>query len=189
MFPQLQDRPAPPETLAGLGLLPHRLAATRRTVRAAARHQLGSGPPRRLQEAGKKGGEDTGPSPVDRRKCGTAIHVASDAYGMPLGAVVSAANVNDGVKTQAVLGALVVKPPPAEVPAARPDPRDLPRSRADGGLWQPPEHGAGGCGRLSDGGAKARPGPAARSRYDPLCGGALPCVPVPVRADRAAVGP
>src|SRR5262245_10781142 len=130
-LPQLQDRPAPLEGLAGPGLLPHRLATTGRALRPAARHQLGSGPPRRLQEAVKKGGEDTGPSPVDRRKCGTAIHVASDACGMPLGAVVSAANVNDSVETQAVLESLVVKPPPAEAPVGPPDRRDLPRSRAD----------------------------------------------------------
>ena len=69
---------------------------------------------------------------MDRRKCGTAIHVASDAYGMPLGAVVSAANVNDSIETQAVLEALVVKPPPAAVPVAQPDPRGLPHARADG---------------------------------------------------------
>jgi hypothetical protein len=51
---------------------------------------------------------------------------------MPLGAVVSAANVNDSVKTQAVLEALVVRPLAADVPVARPDPRDLPHARADG---------------------------------------------------------
>src|SRR5579884_2920121 len=130
-LPQLQDRPAPPPALAGLRLLPHGLAAAGPALRAPARGQLGSGPPRRLQEAVKKRGADTGPSPVDRRKCGTAIHVASDAYGLPLGAVVSAANVNDSVKTQAVLEALVGRPPAAEVPACQPDVRDLPRARAD----------------------------------------------------------
>src|SRR6266436_7626726 len=137
-LPQLQDRPAPPETLAGSGLLPHRLAATRPTLCAPARHQLGSGSPRRLQEAVKKGGQDTGPSPVDRRKSGTAIHIASDAYGMPLGAVVSAANVNDSVKTGEVLASLVVKPPPAAVPVAQPDARDLPHARADGAYGNRP---------------------------------------------------
>src|SRR5262249_58128529 len=85
----------------------------------------------RLQEAVKKRREATGPSPVDRRKSGTAIHVASDAYGMPLGAVITGANANDGVQTQAVLESLVVKPPPADVPVDEPDVRDLPRSRAD----------------------------------------------------------
>jgi transposase len=75
---------------------------------------------------------------VDRRKCGTAIHVASDAYGMPLGAVVSAANVNDSVKTQAVLESLVIAPPAAEVPVAQPDVRDLPYARADGAYGNRP---------------------------------------------------
>ena len=57
---------------------------------------------------------------------------------MPLGAVVSAANVNDSVQTQAVLQSLVVKPPAAEVPVPQPDPRDLPRSRADGAYGNRP---------------------------------------------------
>ena len=57
---------------------------------------------------------------------------------MPLGAVVSAANVNDSVKTQDVLASLVVTPPAAEVPVAPPDPRDLPRSRADGAYGNRP---------------------------------------------------
>jgi len=46
-----------------------------------------------------------------------------------------------GVQTQAVLGALVVQPPPAEVPAAQPGPRDLPRSRADGASGNRPTRG------------------------------------------------
>ena len=75
---------------------------------------------------------------MDRRKCGTAIHVASDAYGMPLGAVVSAANVNDSVETGAVLASLVVRPPAAEVPVPQPDPRDLPHARADGAYGNRP---------------------------------------------------
>jgi transposase len=75
---------------------------------------------------------------VDRRKSGTAIHVASDAYGMPLGAVVTAANVNDSTQTKAVLEALVVKPPAAETPVKQPDPRDLAHSRADGAYGNRP---------------------------------------------------
>ncbi len=75
---------------------------------------------------------------MDRRKCGTAIHIASDAYGMPLGAVVTAANVNDSTQTQAVLEALVVKPPAAETPVKQPDRRDLAHSRADGAYGNRP---------------------------------------------------
>ena len=57
---------------------------------------------------------------------------------MPLGAVITGANANDGVQTQDVLQALVVKPPAAEEPAPEPDPRDLPRSRADGAYGNRP---------------------------------------------------
>ena len=57
---------------------------------------------------------------------------------MPLGAVVTAANVNDSTQTQTVLEALVVRPPVAEVPVPQPDPRDLPRSRADGAYGNRP---------------------------------------------------
>jgi transposase len=57
---------------------------------------------------------------------------------MPLGAVITGANANDGVQTEAVLKGLVIKPPPAAVPVSQPDPRDLPRSRADGAYGNRP---------------------------------------------------
>jgi transposase len=57
---------------------------------------------------------------------------------MPLGAVVTAANVNDSVETQAVLEALVVRPPPGAVSVPQPDVRDLPRARADGAYGNRP---------------------------------------------------
>ena len=86
----------------------------------------------------KKGGEDTGPSPVDRSKSGSAIHLATEEHGLPLGATITKAGANDGVQTQAVLESMVVQPPPPEVPVAKPDPRDLPRSRADGAYGNRP---------------------------------------------------
>lgn len=43
----------------------------------------------------KKGGELTGPSPVDRRKAGSKMHVLSDANGLPLLVGLSAANTHD----------------------------------------------------------------------------------------------
>jgi hypothetical protein len=51
---------------------------------------------------------------------------------------VTQAGANDGVQTQAVLRAMVVQPPPAAVPVATPDPRDLPRARADGAYGNRP---------------------------------------------------
>jgi transposase len=87
----------------------------------------------------KRGGEDTGPSPVDRSKAGTAIHLATEEHGLPLGAVVTKAGANDGVQTQDVLQAMVLQPPPPETPAPVPsDPRDLPRARADGAYGNRP---------------------------------------------------
>jgi hypothetical protein len=57
---------------------------------------------------------------------------------MPLGAVVSAANVNDSVKTGEVLASLVVRPPAAETPVQQPDARDLAHARADGAYGNRP---------------------------------------------------
>ena len=42
-----------------------------------------------------KGGADTGPNPTDRAKSGTKRHVLTDAKGIPLGLVLSGANVHD----------------------------------------------------------------------------------------------
>ena len=75
---------------------------------------------------------------MDRRKCGTALHLACDARAMPLGVVVTGANANDGCQTEAVLAALVVQPPAAEVPVAEVDPCSLPRAQADGAYGNGP---------------------------------------------------
>jgi hypothetical protein len=57
---------------------------------------------------------------------------------MPLGVVVRGANANDGCQTEAVLQALVVRPPAAEVPVAAVDWRSLPRAQADGAYGNGP---------------------------------------------------
>src|SRR5262245_4180984 len=86
----------------------------------------------------KKGGEQTGPSPVDRGKCGTALHLACDNQAMPLGVVVTGANANDGCQTEDVLTRLVIQPPPPAVPLTPVDPRSLPRAQADGAYGNKP---------------------------------------------------
>ena len=84
---------------------------------------------------------------------------------MPLGAVVSAANVNDSVETQAVLESLVVKPPPAEVAVAAPDPRDLPHARADGAYGnRPSKQRAAAAGFGLEAPRRGRPRPAGVGR-------------------------
>jgi len=70
---------------------------------------------RQFETSIKKRGEETGPSPVDRGKSGTNLHLATDGRGMPLGAVITGANANDGQQTANVLDALVIKPPLPQV--------------------------------------------------------------------------
>ena len=79
-----------------------------------------------------------GPSPVDRGKSGTNLHLATDGRGMPLGAVITGANANDGQQTANVLDALVIKPPLPQVMNYSPDPRDLPSVHGDGAYGNEP---------------------------------------------------
>ncbi|MEV7124273.1 IS5 family transposase [Kitasatospora griseola] len=68
----------------------------------------------------KKGGEATGPSPVDRRKTGSKHHLISDGGGIPFHVITTAANVNDVTQTLALVG---VPPVAGRVghPRKRPD--------------------------------------------------------------------
>jgi transposase len=93
---------------------------------------------RRLETSVKKGGEETGPSPVDRGKSGTNLHLATDGRGMPLGVVITGANANDGQQTAHVLAALVIKPSLPQVINHSPDLRDLPSVHGDGAYGNEP---------------------------------------------------
>ncbi|MEU4351130.1 IS5 family transposase [Streptomyces sp. NPDC023838] len=69
----------------------------------------------------KKGGADTRPSPVDRRKTGSKHHLICDGRGTPLKVITTAANVNDVTQTRAVVDGI---PPVAGRPGRsrrRPD--------------------------------------------------------------------
>jgi transposase len=48
----------------------------------------------------------TGPSPVDRGKSGSKIHVLSDRAGLPLSVAVSAANTNDAAALKPLIRAI-----------------------------------------------------------------------------------
>ncbi|MFJ9026786.1 IS5 family transposase [Streptomyces sp. NPDC102259] len=52
---------------------------------------------------GEKGGADTGPSPVDRRKAGSKHHLICDGRGTPLKVITTAVNVNDVTQTLALV--------------------------------------------------------------------------------------
>jgi transposase len=53
-----------------------------------------------------EGGEDTGPNPTDRGRCGSKHHVLTDARGIPLAATVTAANVNEVTQVFQVLASV-----------------------------------------------------------------------------------
>lgn len=57
---------------------------------------------------------------------------------MPVGAVISGANANDGQQAGKLLSALVVRPPVPERPVNSPDVRDLPSARGDGAYGNAP---------------------------------------------------
>ncbi|MEU2800694.1 transposase [Streptomyces sp. NPDC007117] len=75
----------------------------------------------RLPHPREKGGPDTGPSPVDRRKTGSKHHLICDGRGTPLKVITTAAHVNDVT----LMLALVDRIPPV---AGRPG---RPRRRPD----------------------------------------------------------
>ena len=60
---------------------------------------------------------------------------------MPLGAVVTKAAANDGCQAGDLLAALVIRPPPPDVPNPHPDVRDLPSAKADGAYGNGPTAG------------------------------------------------
>ncbi|WP_398911711.1 transposase [Streptomyces sp. CEV 2-1] len=75
----------------------------------------------RLPHPGEKGGADTGPSPVDRRKTSSKHHLICDGRGTPLKVITTAANVNDVTQTLALVDGI---PPVAGRPGRprrRPD--------------------------------------------------------------------
>jgi hypothetical protein len=77
---------------------------------------------------------------VDRGTCGTAVHLACDTRAMPLGAVVTGANANDGCQTEVLLQRLVVRPPLTARCLASVDGRDVPHVQADGAYGNRPTH-------------------------------------------------
>lgn len=66
-----------------------------RPARPAGAHRLVTGQPRFGQRPRQKGGELTGPNPVDRGKAGSKYHLLVDATGLPLAIAVSGANRHD----------------------------------------------------------------------------------------------
>ena len=67
--------------------------------------------PRCLHREGAEGGDLTGPNPTDRAKQGTKRHLLTDGRGVPLAAVVGAANVHDKWSLAETLDSVVLRAP------------------------------------------------------------------------------
>jgi transposase len=64
----------------------------------------------------KRGGEHTGPNPIDRGKAGSKYHLLVDRQGVPLAVQLSAANVHDSKLLEALVDAV----PPIRRPVGQP---------------------------------------------------------------------
>jgi hypothetical protein len=71
---------------------------------------------RRYHDQGAAGGEKTGKNPTDRGKTGTKRSLLVNGQGLPLGIVVSGANIPDGKLLERTLLA---------IPIERPDPDEM----------------------------------------------------------------
>src|SRR5712691_13458229 len=94
---QRHDLLAPPPRLAGGRGLGPALSRAARSARRCRPDQLVAGRARLREHPREKGGAATGPNPTDRAKPGSKRHVVVDARGLPLAALLTAANVTDSV--------------------------------------------------------------------------------------------
>ncbi|MFH8726936.1 transposase [Streptomyces termitum] len=99
---------------------------------------------------GRKGGADTGPSPVDRRRAGSKHHLICDGRGIPLKAATTAADVNDVPQTLALVDGISWMPCHRSLPTRT---GRRPSRRAHGGsdLRNPPRSAVARAGRSARG--------------------------------------
>jgi transposase len=94
--------------------------------RRGRRDRLVAGEPGQRERPGKKGGPETGPNPTDRGKPGAKHHLVVDRNGIPLAALLSAANVHDARLFEPLIEAIE----PIRRPVGRPRKRPA-KLRAD----------------------------------------------------------
>ncbi len=58
------------------------------------------------EHPGKKGGTKTGPNPTDKGKPGTKRHIVVDRTGIPLAAMITAANMHDSMVFEELIDAI-----------------------------------------------------------------------------------
>ena len=85
-------------------------------ARRSGRCRLEPREPGQPQRPGQKGGEQTGPNPVDRGKAGSKYHLVVDRNGIPLAVRLSAANVHDSIHLLPLVDAI----PPVIGPRGKP---------------------------------------------------------------------
>ena len=66
------------------------------------------------------GGQDIGPSPVDRRKAGSKHHLITDGRGVPLAAHITGANRHDSTQLHTLVQAVAARAGPARAATASP---------------------------------------------------------------------
>ena len=115
---------------------------------------MGAGGRGHHERAGQGWGDQVGATPVDRGKPGTKLHLVCDGSGVPLTAVVTAANVNDTTMFQAIV---------ADIPPIRrrqgggaPDPASSTPTRAMTAEPTVPIYAGVGSSRGSLGGRSSR---------------------------------
>lgn len=104
-------------------------SALQNPIGGSSGHRLGPSERGQPQRAGQKGGEQTGPNPVDRGKRGSKYHLVVDRNGIPLAVRLSAANIHDSTQLLPLVDAI----PPIIGPQGKPG---RPRKRPAGNRLQ-----------------------------------------------------
>ena len=92
---QRRDLLAAPQGLAEGWRVEPAASRPARRARQGGPDRLVASLPRLGQRCRQKGGEETGPNPVDRGRPGTKRHLVTDAGGVPLAVALTGANVHD----------------------------------------------------------------------------------------------
>ena len=97
------------------------VAGAARSARTSGPHRLVQGVGGLGQHAGQKGGEKTGPNPVDRGRPGSKRHLLVDGNGTPLVALLTGAQVHDSKVFEELVDGVEPVKGPSGPPRKRPE--------------------------------------------------------------------